>query len=55
MQLSFEGGGEAEVELRPLELVVVVVISCAAVGSINDNNANGTSVNSKYLKREKPI
>src|SRR6187200_3086296 len=55
MQISFEGGGEAEVELRPLELVVVVVISCAAVGSINYNNANGTSVNSKYRKREKPI
>jgi hypothetical protein len=55
MQFSLEADEKAEVELRPLGLAVVVVISSAAAGSINANNANGISVNSKYLKREKPI
>jgi hypothetical protein len=49
MQFSSECE-EAEVELR-----AVALISSAAAGSIKANNANGTSVNSTYLKGEKTI
>jgi hypothetical protein len=54
MQFSSEGE-EVEVELTAVGLMVVVVISSAAAGSIRANNANGTSVNSTYLIGEKTI